>query len=454
MVNLTERILSCTTKFSLLLPCDKVLIAFSGGPDSTALVEILSELQEKIQFELALFHLNHLLRGWESDRDEKFCVWWAKQKGIPIFVERNEVTSQSEANDYSIEELARKVRYQVMEAVADQWGATRIALGHTLDDQVETVCMNILRGTGLTGLRGMSLQEGRFIRPLLETTKAEISQFLDERGIPFVHDSSNWDVSFWRNRVRHLLIPYLENNFNPQFSQAIYRLSQNAGNFAEQIEPLDIDFQRKGDIVCFSLNQVAGLSQGQLFLTIRSFIREFRGDLWDITQGQIKQVAHLIKRGKGEITLPGKAKIWIKGGMVCGSFLNLPLVGIPPWNFPLSVPGRNLLPEVGIVVESCFDFPKPIKGAWKTALNWDSCQPPFSVRNFQDGDLVFLKGKYKKLKEVWQEKGVIAEWRKSIPLICDREKIIWIPGFFLDERAIVRENSKHVIHFLLKKYKR
>ncbi len=203
-----------------------MLVAFSGGPDSTALSQILLSLREVMGFEIALFHLNHGLREGEAERDERFCISWARDKGVPIFVERQDVMSEKTAQRLSLEEAARVVRYQMMREVAQVWGANKIALGHTMDDQGETVLLNVFRGTGLQGLQGMKFKNDIFIRPLLAVRREEILEFLEEEGIPFVEDSSNRDVSFLRNRLRNL-IPVLEKEFNPQLIPALFRLSLN-----------------------------------------------------------------------------------------------------------------------------------------------------------------------------------------------------------------------------------
>ena len=167
MHSLVSKVRKFIVKYSLISPGDKVLVAFSGGPDSTALSQILLYLREIIGFEMALFHLNHGLRGEEARRDENFCISWAKDKGVPIFVERQDVMSEKTAQRLSLEEAARVVRYQMMREVAQVWGASKIALGHTMDDQGETVLLNVFRGTGLQGLQGMKFKNDIFIRPLL-----------------------------------------------------------------------------------------------------------------------------------------------------------------------------------------------------------------------------------------------------------------------------------------------
>lgn len=441
---LVSKVKKSIIKYSLISPGDKVLIAFSGGPDSTALSQILLSLQEIIGFNIALFHLNHGLRGKEAERDEDFCISWARDRGVPIFVERENVKNKKVTEHLSLEEAARAVRYQVMRKVADSWGAKKIALGHTMNDQGETVLLNIFRGTGLEGLQGMKFKEDRFIRPLLGVQREEILKFLEEEGIPFVEDTSNQDMSFLRNRLRNL-IPLLEKEFNSHLVEALFRLSLNVQEEkTSELKPV-IPIEKKGILKKAPLSYFKGLSSPDLLKIIRFFIKETRGNLWDISREQIEEVAHLLERGKGEIHLPGKIKVFIRDGYLWVLSNSLFLTDVPSWSFALQFPGENFFPDLGIA----------IKGNWKgeenkkmfPSIEWDfdKCYPPFQVRNFRDGDRVWQKGKEVKVKELFSQKGIGREWRRLIPLVCDREKILWIPGLALDERIIVRENSRQIL---------
>ncbi|MGB4691182.1 MAG: tRNA lysidine(34) synthetase TilS, partial [Atribacterales bacterium] len=329
-------------------------MAFSGGPDSTALSQILLYLREIIGFEMALFHLNHGLRGEEARRDENFCISWAKDKGVPIFVERQDVMSEKTAQRLSLEEAARVVRYQMMREVAQVWGASKIALGHTMDDQGETVLLNVFRGTGLQGLQGMKFKNDIFIRPLLAVRREEILEFLEEEGIPFVEDSSNRDVSFLRNRLRNL-IPVLEKEFNPQLIPALFRLSLNVQKEEASEPEVTVPIEKKGALSRTPLSYFKDVSSPELLKLVRSFIKEARGNLWDISRGQIEEVANLLKKGKGETSLPGEFKVFIRDGYLWASPGSFFLADVSMWSFPLQLPGENFFPDLGIA----------IRGNWK-----------------------------------------------------------------------------------------
>ena len=443
-LSLVNKVKKSIVEHSLISSGDKVLVAFSGGPDSTALSQILLSLREVMGFEIALFHLNHGLREGEAERDERFCISWARDKGVPIFVERREVTNERVAQRLSLEEAARVVRYQVMEEIARNWGATKIALGHTMNDQAETVLLNIFRGTGLNGLQGMKFKEGIFIRPLLAVRKEEILEFLREENISFVQDSSNQDPSFLRNRLRNL-IPFLEREFNPRLVPALFRLSINVQEERSSEITIAIPIEKKGKLSRVSLSYFKDASSPERLRLARFFIREARGNLWDISRKHIEEVARLLEKGEGEVPLPGKSKVFVRDGYLWFSPGSFFLTDVPPWSFSLQLPGENFFPDLGIA----------IRGNWKgeeskktlQSVDWDfgKCHPPFEVRNFRNGDRIWHKGKEIRVKELFYEKGIVKEWRKLTPFICDREKILWIPGLALDERVRVGENSKQIL---------
>jgi len=205
-----------------------ILAAVSGGPDSLALLHALHTLTPTIAA-----HLNHQLRGNESDADERFVVEFCTAHEIPVHVHRCSIQLEAEKRKTNLEACAREVRYAWLAETARQAGLRVIATGHTRDDQVETILFNILRGTGLRGLRGIARSRGfspdlRLIRPLLATTRAEVLAYLAEKGLTAREDSSNLDLTFTRNRIRHELLPLLRAQYNLGVDEALLRLSEQA----------------------------------------------------------------------------------------------------------------------------------------------------------------------------------------------------------------------------------
>ena len=217
-------------RHALAAPGDAVLVAVSGGADSTALLRALHEMRAELEIELAAAHLNHKLRGAESDGDEAYCAELAAELGVEFIAEEHDVAARARLAGGNLEETAREIRYAFLERAADKLGAARIAVAHTADDQAETVLLRLLRGAGRTGLGGMRPMRGRIIRPLLGATREEVLAFLRERGIAHREDSSNRDENFARVLLRRRIAPLLR-ELNPSFART---LAAAADHIAEE----------------------------------------------------------------------------------------------------------------------------------------------------------------------------------------------------------------------------
>ena len=209
-------------KYDMLPRGGLILAAVSGGKDSVFLLEKLLELAPGRELRIACAHFDHRLRGAESDRDREFVCSLCEKKDIPCYIGQGDVSGYAEENGVGLEEAARILRYEFLENTADEIGAQRIATAHTADDNLETLMMNLLRGSGLKGLGGIPPVRGRIVRPLLETSTEEILQYLNGRGIEYVEDSTNAEDFCLRNRVRHRLIPLLR-ELNPAVDAAAMR---------------------------------------------------------------------------------------------------------------------------------------------------------------------------------------------------------------------------------------
>lgn len=230
----------------------RTLIAVSGGADSIALMRALSEMlwppdNKPVKDSLVIAHLNHGLRGTDSDADALWLEQTCRDSNLPFVSEKQELTDQQQATSVGLEELSRKARYEFLIRTAQAHQCTRIAVAHTLDDQAETVLHHIIRGTGISGLQGIprvrTLAENLYlIRPLLEISREDILHFLQEQNQEYRTDASNADTRFTRNRIRHVLLPLLKAEFNPSVVQALQRLSHQAAEvstlIADEVEQI------------------------------------------------------------------------------------------------------------------------------------------------------------------------------------------------------------------------
>ena len=218
-----NRIRKTIDEYSLLEKGDKILIAYSGGADSTGLLLSFLELREEMGLELFLGHFNHKLRS-SADEDERFVKNMAQKYSLPLFVGSKDVRSYAKKHRLNLEEAGRKLRYDFLKRIALKIGATRVATGHTMNDQVETFFMRLMRGSGLRGLSGIfPAVEKVIIRPLIQVKREEIEFFLKKKEVDFREDESNFDRRFLRNRIRLDLIPYIQKDFNPEIVTRVER---------------------------------------------------------------------------------------------------------------------------------------------------------------------------------------------------------------------------------------
>lgn len=304
-----------------------MVVAVSGGADSVALLDALVCLRDckETPKKLVVAHLNHLLRGDESDADETFVRDLATRLDLPVCSERLNVAQIAQYETRNLEAAARQVRYEFLQRVAKQFGAQVIATAHTRDDQVETLWMRLLRGTGAEGLRGIQAVTAfssslRLIRPLLDSTRADVIAHCAARGILYRTDSSNAVMDFTRNRVRHELLPLLR-SFNPRVDESLLRL-------VERLTEDDDVLQGVAERVYASarLPASATLAWQPLYdahpairgRVLRLWLREIRGDLRRIDAVHLRALEQLILHGEGGsyIELPGGWQVWRRKGML------------------------------------------------------------------------------------------------------------------------------------------
>ncbi len=281
-------------KNSLINKGDKILIAVSGGPDSMALLLQLAGLKSKLDLTLHIAHLDHNMRK-NSCSDARFVERWGKKLNIPVTIKQ--LTPQSVKRKGSLEEFFREQRLDFFIKLAKKIKANKIALGHNLNDQAETVLMRILRGTGLSGLSGISverkIQGAVFIRPLLETTRREIDKYLRSKSINARVDSTNRKNIFLRNKIRHNLIPLLKKEYNQNIIEGLANLAESV---SYDYEYLDQTARRslKGDSLKLNIKKVMKLHPAILRLKIRQSIAKLQGNTRRISFQHIKELESLL----------------------------------------------------------------------------------------------------------------------------------------------------------------
>ncbi len=321
--------------YGMLVSGDAVLAGVSGGPDSMGLILFLMEIKKKYSLKLGIVHINHCLRGKESDRDAEFVKNFASLNDLPFFIAIRDVASIAKKNRLSLEEAARNVRYSFYREILEKNNFSKIALAHNCDDNAELVLMNLLRGSGPKGLSGIpSKRNGIIIRPLIEFSKQEILNYLELKCQNYVIDSSNKNLKFLRNKIRHSLLPRLRQEYNPSITESLNRLSNIIRNEDDWMEK-EIShvfkkalIKQKNNEIQLSIKILTELHKAVLRRLIRLAIKEIKGNLKRITLVHIDAVILLIlssESGKS-LDLPDRIRISKqKKGFVCFRKESIPL---------------------------------------------------------------------------------------------------------------------------------
>jgi tRNA(Ile)-lysidine synthase len=445
----------------------RVLAAVSGGADSVALLGILHGLSSRIGFSLEVGHFDHGLR--ESARAELESVAsLAASFDLPFHAGAGDVPAIVASTGDSVEEAARKARYGFLEQTADDIHADRIATGHTRTDQVETVLMRVLRGTGLRGLAGIPVRRGRIIRPILVLARSETVSYCDAHGLLYVQDASNEDPRFFRNRVRHELLPLLEARYDRRVQDNLERLADNVRSI------IDVIRQRTEPIIENSLVEtgpgrwrletgpLADLDDAALVILLGDLFERFSCDM-DFTRAHYGGLLRLVRspRAMGkQISLPGFTVGREHGGLTFARRIDGTRAGgagIEPTI--LELPGETVTAG-WLVTTEILQGPAPLAPSLSAAavayLDMKNLAPPLVLRAPRRGDRMRpfgMKGT-KKLSDIFIDKKIPLSARASTLVIADGHDILWLVGVATSETCRVHPATREILRIRVEKTER
>jgi tRNA(Ile)-lysidine synthase len=295
MSNLTKKVQNTIFEHNLFSRGSKMLIACSGGPDSTALLNVFSKLKKKYDLEIAVVHVNYRLRKKNSEEDEKFVRKLALKYNLSLKVLKPKLPKKIS------EDVLRDIRYKFFEKTRKNLLFDFIAIGHTLDDQVETFLMRLIRGSGLAGLSSIAFKNKKIIRPLLNISKNEILGHLEKNRLAYRIDKTNLESKFTRNKIRNKLIPYLEKNFNPNISKTIFDATQSISEDYNFIE--DVSQKAYSNFNILSVKKIIRLHPALQRRILLAAIKNKRASLRDIESSNISELLKIIKSTKNKVQI-------------------------------------------------------------------------------------------------------------------------------------------------------
>lgn len=439
-----------------------VLVGYSGGADSTALLYAMRDYCNETGIALHAVHIHHGIRGEEADRDAEHCRVTCEQLSVGFTLFRADIPKIASETGKSVEEAARDYRYEAFsKCIADAPSLNCIATAHNADDNAETVLFNLARGSGSAGLCGIPpvrYHNGiRVIRPLICASKKEITDYCGENGIEYIFDSTNNDTAYTRNYIRHEILPRFY-RINPSFLETVAGMANRLSSEREFIELCAEEFLRNN--LCNGGINIAALNKEHRAVAAKAvalmFSESFGTGLESVHIDAILGLA--CKGNEGSmLNLCGNTSAYINSGVLY--FGDPPTSEYPSFEYELK-PGINRFDELGMAFfvnpgrEISEDLQKDnetLKNIYKLSihgrLNFDKINRVLTVRSRRDGDSYVYGKMTRKLKKLYNDRGISVEQRARIPVLCDAEGIVWVPGFPVADRVCPGGGQGEIIYY-------
>lgn len=432
---------------------DSILIALSGGPDSTALLHLLVKLRPEMNLTLGAIYVNHQLRKRAARAEEKFCQELCDRLGLELDIAAEDIKQLARDRGQSIETAAREFRYALFETLASDEGYDRIAVGHHLNDQAETIMFRIIRGTGPEGLSGMAARRGKIIRPLLGATKQDILDYLKKNRLVYCLDRSNDSIKMSRNFIRNKLLKAVRKHLNPQVDNALVRLGDLTRIDLSLIDRLAQEALGrcvrltpggKFELVLSRLSRYDGAVQRRL---LRHCLRELSPSKMAPDREVVERLLALIGQKGKPVSLPGRLMARLDADKLFlypRARLKFCQALEPGEICKLS---RPRLTFKGRVADGSLNDLVSKPRSRRITIDWQAIAPPLLVRSVKPGDRFRPLGMSgsKKISDFLIDAKVPEPVRDEVALVCDTEGIVWIAGHQIDDRVKLTRKTRKVL---------
>lgn len=438
----------------------KILVGFSGGPDSTALLLALLMIKDSLDLSLLVAHVNYNLRGADSQADEDFVKEFCFSHNLYLVINRVKLESDS-----NLEAAARDIRMNYFHSLLKDYKLDTIALGHNQTDNAETVMMNLVRGSGITGLRGILPKSNKIIHPLLSFTRAEICTFLSEECIVWREDKTNQESTQTRNKIRNQLFPWIADNLNPTIIDKLDSLSSLMMETEDFIEEyVERTFKRyiirqTDDRIILSLKTITHTKKLLRYYIFKKCIVQLTGIETDVYQNNIMEIENILtSEGSKIINFPNKIFILKEYEQLIITTKN-PVLSknkLPDAKALESIRPRLSFGEYRIKMKKIKKLPteKALSNSKNIAfLDYDKIKFPLTIRNRDNGDRFIPLGisGFKKLKDFFIDEKVSKFDRDKIPIFTDAGKIIWVGGMRIDNRVAITAETVNILKIEIEK---
>lgn len=475
-----EKVLETIKKHNLIEEGDRILLGLSGGPDSVCLFHLFLEISTIFNIRFEAIHINHLLRADESFEDEKYVENLCRSFEINLKIVRVDVNMEAQHLKMSIEEAAREIRYREFAKFSNERDLNKIATAHNKNDQAETILMRIIRGTGTDGLSGIKYIRGNIIRPLLDINKEFIVKYCDEKELKPRIDSSNLKSEYTRNKIRNVLIPFIDNEYSGSIVNSLGRLSDVAAKDADFINRETLrTFENMNKI---NNNGLCKVSQSELInfhpsilsRLIIKIINDIGGNLKRVEAKHIENTIEFIKKSKtsDEIHLPAGVKISRSydkiiflnesiSNLLAYNLNNIPVCDEEKYLDKIEVGEQKVVKWGKYLFEfELLEVNEYLKDVYKTNekqgiqfFDYKSFELGINIRSRKKGDAFKPKGTnyHKRIKEFFIDEKIAKEERENIPIITNGFEIAWVVGLRTSEDFTIHKDSKKILKIEAKK---
>lgn len=436
---------------------DLVCAAVSGGADSVALLHFLHSHSEQLGISLVACHVNHNLRGKESDGDEQFTKDFCRRLGVKLYVKSVDVNTHAATHKQTTEEAARNLRYMFFDELTQKLGC-KIATAHTLTDKTETLLLNITRGTGIRGIASIPAVRGSIYRPLLSCTRVQIEDYCERHSLNFVTDSTNFEEQYSRNKIRLAVLPKLW-EVNPEFEQAVQRLTAQAeqlNSYLDTVAKNIIASMAKGENTYdkrLYFSQDDALRPRIVELILKKHNTNLNSRLFEQMEREMCKPHAKLQIGEGLFLTVEKESFSLNAPAKQFEYKNeLYTLDLKEQKGVLSAKsGQNIYFEQ-LCCEQIINFEKLQKNDLKMLLDYDKINGIAAFRHRREGDKIELwgRGVTKTLKKLLSEQKLPAYQRDKLFVLEDLQGIVWLEGFGCAERACVDKNTKKVLKISVK----
>ncbi len=449
-----EKVKAYVQQHHMLTGEDSVIAGVSGGADSVCLLFILLALQKEMGFALTVVHIHHGIRGASADEDEAFVRQLCDKEGVPLLVYHEDVPAFAKTHGLGEEEAGHRVRRQVLEEAAAGQGGTKIALAHQRNDNAETLLLNLCRGTGPVGLAGMKPVNGKWIRPLLCVTRAETEAWLKEQGIAWRVDETNLTDQYTRNRVRNHVLPYLEEQVNPQsvvhMTDTMEQMRMLDDFLAEETDRYFRQCTKKDDGLVISKDKFAQVPAAVKPYVLHRALCEAAGERQDIGAVHVRALEDLMENQVGrKVQLPyGVTARRVYEGILLAQDDAAAAEG--------AAAAKEDAPEAGFHMR-VFDRPDDLTGCpadrYKKWFDYDIIKNTVEFRHRKAGDYLTIdrSGNTQKLKQYFINEKIPADRRDDIWLAADGAHIMWVVGYRQNQAYQVTDRTGRILEIVYEK---